>query len=184
MFTLLAQRRAIFRHLDPKKCSDTVSFLAFSLGNVLLTTAACNFSTPGLQKVLRSWRVSCIFTSKCSFRHSGVRFLISALTTWLRTHRFNESAFRDVCNIWRRWIFFLLTFAVLHLLSADLTIYSAFQLSILSEVRFLIFLRLFKLPSMNNYVYIYIHIYWTFCIPEICAIVLQLSIPCIIYIIY
>ena len=37
------QRRAIFEHLNFKKWSDNVSFLAFSLQNVLLATAACNF---------------------------------------------------------------------------------------------------------------------------------------------
>ena len=37
------QRRAIFRHQNFKKCSDTVSFLAFWLENVLFATAACNF---------------------------------------------------------------------------------------------------------------------------------------------
>ena len=61
--------------------------------------------------------------------------LISPLTTWLRTRRFNRptfgltlltdhrenTAFRDFSNIWRGCIFFLLTFALLHLLSADLT---------------------------------------------------------------
>ena len=37
------QRRAIFQHLNFKKCSEPLSFLAFSLQNVLLATAACNF---------------------------------------------------------------------------------------------------------------------------------------------
>ena len=37
------QRRAFFRHLNFQKCSDTVSFLAFSLPNVVFATAACNF---------------------------------------------------------------------------------------------------------------------------------------------
>ena len=37
------QRPAIFRHLNCKKWSETVSFLAFSLQNVLVATAACNF---------------------------------------------------------------------------------------------------------------------------------------------
>ena len=37
------QRRAIFRHRNFKKCSETVSFLAFSLPNELFATAACNF---------------------------------------------------------------------------------------------------------------------------------------------
>ena len=38
------QRRAIFRHRNFKKCSNTVSFLACSLPNVLFATAACHFS--------------------------------------------------------------------------------------------------------------------------------------------
>ena len=129
------QRRAFFRHLNFKKCSRIVSFLAFWLQNVLFATVACNFSTSELQKVLRDCRVLYIFTSKCAFRHSGVQFLISPLSSDLRTRRFNRptfgltrhtnhwknTAFRDFSNIWRGCIFFLLTFALLHLLSADLT---------------------------------------------------------------
>ena len=169
----------------------------FSLQSVLLATAACNFSTWELQKVLQAWGALYIFTSKCAsrhsgvqscdirtsksapkltcfvhfhfqtrvspqrraifrhrnfkkcsetvsffnnltwkraFRHSGVQLLISPLSTYLRTCRFNRptfrltrheswknTAFRDFSNIWRGCIFFLLTFALLHLLSADLT---------------------------------------------------------------
>ena len=37
------QRRAIFRHLNFKKWSRTLSFCAFSLQNVFFATAACNF---------------------------------------------------------------------------------------------------------------------------------------------
>ena len=129
------QRRAIFQHLNFKKCSHTVSFLTFSLPNVLFATAACNVSTSELQKVLPDRQFFKIFTSKCAFRHSGVQFLMSPLSTYLRTRRFNRptfrltrhtnhwknTAFRDFSNIWRGCIFFLLTFVLLHLLSADLT---------------------------------------------------------------
>ena len=129
------QRRAIFQHLNFKKCSRTVSFLTCSLPNARFATAACIFSTSELQKVLRAPHVLCIFTSKCVFRHSGVQFLMSPLSTYLRTRRFNRptfrltrhtnhwknTAFRDFSNIWRGCIFFLLTFTLLHLLSADLT---------------------------------------------------------------
>ena len=38
---LAPQPRAIFQHLNFKKCSETVSFLTFLLGNVLRATAAC-----------------------------------------------------------------------------------------------------------------------------------------------
>ena len=129
------QRRAFFRRRNFKKWSEHVVFCTFWLTNVLRATAACNFSTAELQKVLRNWHVLYIFTSKCAFRYSGVQFLISPLSSYLRTRRFNRptfgltrhtnhwknTAFRDFSNIWRGCIFFLLTFTLLHLLSADLT---------------------------------------------------------------
>ena len=85
--------------------------------------------------MLRTWRFLYIFTWKCAFRHSGVQFLMSPLSTYLRTRRFNRptfgltrhtnlwknTAFRDFSNIWRGRIFFLLTFWLLLLLSTDLT---------------------------------------------------------------
>ena len=67
-------RRAIFQHLNFKKWSENVVFCTFSLENVLLATAACNFSTSQLQKVLRTHQFFSIFTSKCASRHSGVQF--------------------------------------------------------------------------------------------------------------
>ena len=134
------QRRAIFQHLNFKKCSEHAVFCTFSLENVLLATAACNFLTSQLQKVVWDPEFFSILTSKCASRHSGVQFLISPLTTWLRTRRFNEptfrltrhtnhrknTAFRDSSNIWRGCIFFLLIFALLHLLSSDSTSSSHF----------------------------------------------------------
>ena len=39
------QRRALFRHLNFQKCSETRVFCTFSLGNVLRATTACNFSS-------------------------------------------------------------------------------------------------------------------------------------------
>ena len=168
------QRRAIFEHLNFKKWSENVSFLAFSLHNVLLAAGACNFSTSELQKVVRTCSVLYILTSKCASRHSGVQFLISCLTTWLRTRRFNEptfrltrhtnhfsTAFRDFSNIWRGWIFFLLTFALLHLLSSDSTSSSDFTFFWLYFISLLFICfstlhvvgsLLFKLPSTTyNY---------------------------------
>ena len=153
------QRRTIFRHLNFKKWSEADVFCTFSLENVLLATAACNFSTSQLQKVVRTWRVLYIFTWKCASRHSGVQFLISPLTTWLCTRRFNEptfrltrhtnhwknTAFRDFSNIWRGWIFFLLTFALLHLLSSDFT--SSHLLFICFSTLHIVGSLLFKLPS-------------------------------------
>ena len=147
------QRHAIFRHLNRQKWSKHAVFCTFWLSNVHFATAACNFSTSEQTKVLRTRHVLYILTFKCAFRHSGVQFLISPQSTDLRTRRFNRptfrltrhtnhwknTAFRDFSNIWRGCIFFLLTFALLHLLSTDLSTLllsyaSAFQLSILSEV--------------------------------------------------
>ena len=48
------QQRTIFRHLNLQKCSEHVMFCTFSLPNVLFATAAYNFSTSELQKVLRN----------------------------------------------------------------------------------------------------------------------------------
>ena len=129
------QRRTIFQHVNFQKWSRIVSFLTFSLPNVLFATAACNFSTCQLPKVVRDCGVLLILTCECVFRHSGVQFLMSPLSTYLRTRRFNRptfgltrhanvwknAAFRDFSNIWRGRIFFLLTFWLLHLLSTDLT---------------------------------------------------------------
>ena len=88
------QRRAFFRQLNFKKCSENVSFLTFSLANLRFATAAYNFSTAELQKVLRERQFFNIFTSKFAFRHSGVQFLMSPLSTDLRTRRFNRPTFR------------------------------------------------------------------------------------------
>ena len=82
--------------------------------------------------------------------HNGVQFFISHLASSLRTRRFSEptfrpsgatnhwknTEFRDVPTFSRTCIFFLLIFSLLTLLT------SAFQLSILSEVSLLNFLRL------------------------------------------
>ena len=75
-FSLL--RRAIFRHLNFQKCSGTVSFFAFWLEDVLRATAACNFSTSELPKVLRDREIFLAFwlenvlraTAACNFSTS------------------------------------------------------------------------------------------------------------------
>ena len=41
---------------------------------MLLATAACNFATSGLPKVVREWSVLHILTCKCASRYSGVQF--------------------------------------------------------------------------------------------------------------
>ena len=116
---------------------------------MLRATTACTFSTSQLPKVVRTPGALYILTWKCASRHNGVQFFISHLASWLRTHRFSEptfrpsgatnhwknTVFRDVPTFSRTCIFFLLIFSLLTLLT------SAFQLSILSEVSLLNFLR-------------------------------------------
>ena len=104
-------------------------------------------------KSVRQWCALYILTSKCASRHNGVQFFISHLASWLRTRRFSEPTFRPsgATNHWKNTmfrdfptfsricIFFLLTLSLLlfslliFLFSLPLP-YSAFHLSILSEV--------------------------------------------------
>ena len=81
--------------LNCQKWSDAEVFCAFSLGNVLRAevfctfslgnglraTTACTFSTPQLPKVVRTWCVLYILTSKCASRHNGVQFFITHLAS-------------------------------------------------------------------------------------------------------
>ena len=119
------QRRAIFQHLNFKKCSEPLSFLAFSLENVLLATAACNF-----------W---CLLSPHDS---------APAALTSRHTNHWKNTAFRDSSNIWRGCIFFLLTFALLHLLSSDFT--SSHLLFICFSTLHIVGSLLFKLPSISK----------------------------------
>ena len=126
---------------------------------MLRATTACTFSTSQLPKVVRSSSVLSILTWKCASRHNGVQLFISHLASWLHTRRFSEPTFRPTgaTNHWKNTvfrdfptfsricIFLLLILSLLTLLT------SAFQLSILSEVSLLNFLRI--------YIYIYIYIY-------------------------
>ena len=141
------QRRALFRHLTCQKWSERAVFCTFWLenvlrtttactfstsklfwlGNVLRATTACTFSTSQLPKVVRSWCVLYILTSKCASCHNGMQFVISPLARWLRTRRFSEPTFRPsgATNHWKNTvnrdfptfsricIFFLLTLSLL-----------------------------------------------------------------------
>ena len=85
--------RAFFQHQNLQKWSGHVMFCVFSLPNVPFATGACIFSTSELTKVVQAPHVLYIFTSKCAFCHSGVQFLISPLSSDLRTRRFNRPTF-------------------------------------------------------------------------------------------
>ena len=137
------QRRAIFQHLNFKKCSEPLSFLAFSLQNVLLATAACNFwfllwphdSAPAAL-------TSLLFDSPDTRIIEKTQHFATSLTFGAGASSF----------FWlsRYCIFFLLGLLhLLTLLSSDFTssicFSSAFQLSILSEVYYLNFLRWYSM---------------------------------------
>ena len=57
-----------------KSAPNPLIFLHFWLRNVLRATTACTFSTSQLPKVVRTWCVLYILTSKCASRHNGVHF--------------------------------------------------------------------------------------------------------------
>ena len=154
------QRRALFRHRNFQKSSDTEVFSTFSLRNVLRATTACTFLTSQLPKVVRRWGVLYILTWKCASRHNGVHFFIAPVASWLRTRRFSEPTFRPswATNHWKNTVFrdfptfsricifcpltlSLLLFSLLIFLFSLPLPYSAFHLSILSEVWLLNFLR-------------------------------------------
>ena len=66
--------RALLRHLNVQKWSDTDVFCTFSLPNVLRATRACTFWTSPRPKVVRGCGVLYVFTSKCASRHTRVHF--------------------------------------------------------------------------------------------------------------
>ena len=124
------QRRALFRHLNFKKCSEH----------------------------LRTWGVFSFFTCKCASCHSGAQFFISHLASWLSAPAALASLLFDppepqIIGKTQRFATFLpfrapgssetvsfVIFFLLLLFSLTLPI-SAFHLSILSEVLLLNFFR-------------------------------------------
>ena len=125
-----------------------------------------------LPKVLWDPGVLYIFAWKCASRHNGVQFFISQQASWLRNRRFSEPTFRPsgAANHWKNTvfrdfptfsricIFFLLTlslplfFLLIFLFSVPLP-FSAFDMSILSEVWLLNFLRLVGMGMFGVIVY-------------------------------
>ena len=189
------QRRALFRHLNFQKCfgasvlctfwlrhvhrattactfstSQLCSHLgapcAFWLPNVLRATTVCTFSTSQLPKVLWTWCVLHILTSKCASRHNGVCLFLSHLATWLRTRRFGEptswpsgatnhwknTMFCDFGTFSRTCIFCLLTLSLLwsSLFFSSLTLPTSAFPSVLSEVWRLNFLRLILVTIITH----------------------------------
>ena len=105
------QRRALFRHLNFQKCSETQVFCTFWLANVLRATTACNFSS-------LIWPAGSAPAALASllFDPPELSYLFSHL------HLLSSV-----------YSFFLLFFLLIFLFSLPLPC-SAFHLSILSEV--------------------------------------------------
>ena len=156
------QRRAIFPHRNFKKVVRTCSEKRMLIENALLATAACNF-----------WFLL--------WPHDSAPAALTSLlfdSPGVRTNHWKNTAFRDFSNIWRGWIFFLLTFALLHLLSSDSTSSSDFTFFWLYFISLLFICfstlhtvgsLLFKLPSIIHIsciihicMYIYIYIWQAF----------------------
>ena len=68
------QQRALFRHLNFKKCFEPGVLCAFWLRYLLRATTASTISTSQLPKVLRHWGVFCILTWTCASCHNSVHF--------------------------------------------------------------------------------------------------------------
>ena len=171
------QRRALFQHLNFQKSSEPDHF---SIRNVLRATTACAFSTSQLPKVVRTWCVLLLFTSKCASRHNGVQVFLSHLPRCLRTRRFSEptfrpsgatkhwknTVFRDFPTFSRTCIFSRLTFSISSLLTSELLhLWSSHCWLAFPSVHIVGSLAS-KLPSIIVYIYIlyiilYIYISYT-----------------------
>ena len=104
------QRRTICQHLNFKKCSETVSFLTFRLGNVLRATAACNFSTSQLPKVLRPLSFLAFSLPNVLLATAACNFSTSQLQKVVRTCSFVHFHFKMCFSPQRRAIFQHLNF--------------------------------------------------------------------------
>ena len=99
------------RNLNVQKCSERVVFCTFWLRNVLRATTACTFSTSQLPKVVRTWCVLYILTSKCASRHNGVHFFdVSTSKSGLRMVCFAHFDFEMCFAPQRRALFRHLNF--------------------------------------------------------------------------
>ena len=145
------QRRTLFRHLNFQKWSAPVCFVHFDFTCASRHNGVHFFDISTFKGAPRP--ALYILTCKCASRRNGVQFFISHLASWLRTRRFSKPTFRPsgAPNLWKNAEFrdfptflricicFLLTLSLLlfslliFLFSLPLP-YSAFHLSILSEV--------------------------------------------------
>ena len=113
------QRRALFRHLNFKKCPEREVFLAFSFANVLRATTACNFASliwpagsapAALASLLFDppeplWKHT-VFRDFSTFSHTSIFFLLDLLSS-------ETFSFLRLCLFWSSSFFFLLLFSSL-----------------------------------------------------------------------
>ena len=75
------------------------AFFTFCFVNALGATAPCNFSTPQLQKVLRTLQFFNMFTCKYASRHSAVQFFhIPTSKSCKCTSRYSGVPFFHICT--------------------------------------------------------------------------------------
>ena len=85
---------SFFRHLNFQKWSEHRVVCTFGHENVLRATAASNFFTPQLLKVVRTSCVLYVLTCFAPQRHAIFHVSSGHRATWLRTRRFSEPIFR------------------------------------------------------------------------------------------
>ena len=90
-----------------KSASDLMCFVHFHFKMCFSPQRRTIIRHLNFKKVLRDRQFFSIFTSKSAFRHSGVQFLMSPLSTYLRTRRFNRPTFGLTrhTNLWKNTAF-------------------------------------------------------------------------------
>ena len=87
------QRRALFRHLNFKKWSETVSFVTLLTWKCASRHNGVHFFNISTAKSGPKLRCFAHFDLEMCFAPQGVQFFISHLASWLRTRRFSEPTF-------------------------------------------------------------------------------------------
>ena len=99
---LAPQRRALLKHLNVQKWSESAVFLVFSGCHGALRHSGVHFFYhPNFQK----WSENVVFliwTRKCVSRRNGAQQFISSPATWLRTRRLRETISRPF-GVPRHW---------------------------------------------------------------------------------
>ena len=96
------QRRGFFRHLNFQNWCENVILFTLWLGNVLRTSSHHNsmhfFLTSQHPKVIRSWCVLHILTSKCASCHIGGHFFDISISKGAQELRFFQHLVRTCAS--------------------------------------------------------------------------------------